>query len=64
MLRGGVDPALLDEVAFWREDDLWFWSLEALVIYVRAASERAGMSVSELCGRLARRHQIELAPSG
>jgi hypothetical protein len=63
MIRGGVDPALLDEAACWREDDLWFWSLEALVVYVRAASERAGVSVAVLCHRLAQRRGIELVAS-
>ena len=22
---GGVDPGLLDDVSWWRTDDLWFW---------------------------------------
>lgn len=25
------DPGLLDEVIWWHTDDLWFWTLEALV---------------------------------
>ena len=41
MLHGGVDPGLLDEVQWWRSDDLWYWSLEALVVYVRVAADRA-----------------------
>jgi hypothetical protein len=60
MIRGGVDPALLDEAAWWEQDDLWWWSLEALVIYVRAAAERAGVPVPELCERIAHRHGINL----
>lgn len=32
MVRAGVDPGLLDEVTWWRTDDLWFWALEALVV--------------------------------
>ena len=40
MLDGGVDLGLLDEVQWWRTDDLWYWSLEALAVYVRAAAER------------------------
>ena len=60
MIRGGVDPALLDEAAWWREDDLWFWALEALVIYVRAASERAGVSDAEICERIARRRDVRI----
>jgi hypothetical protein len=31
---------LLDEVTWWRTDDLWFWTLEALVTYVRAARSK------------------------
>jgi hypothetical protein len=29
---------LLDDVTWWRTDDLWFWALEALVTSVRAAA--------------------------
>ena len=35
MLHGGVDPGLLDEIQWWQTDDVWYWSLEALVAYVR-----------------------------
>ena len=42
MLHGGVEPGLLDEVQWWQTDDTWYWSLEALVAYVRAAADRAG----------------------
>jgi hypothetical protein len=42
MIHGGVDPGLLDEVQWWRTDDLWYWSLEALAVYLRAAAERTG----------------------
>jgi hypothetical protein len=31
MLHGGVDPGLLDEVQWWQTDDVWYWSLKALV---------------------------------
>jgi hypothetical protein len=61
MVRGGVDPALIDNAARWDGDDFWFWALEALVIYIRAASDRSGVPVAELCGRLAARHGLELA---
>lgn len=60
IVRGGVDPALLDEAAWWREDDLWFWSLEALVVSVRAASEHSGATPAEICERIGRRHAVEL----
>jgi hypothetical protein len=61
MIRAGVDPGLLDEVRWWRTDDLWFWALEALVTYVRAAAERTAESVPTLCGRIASRHDVQLA---
>jgi len=32
MIHGGVNPGLLEEVQWWRTDDLWFWSLEALAV--------------------------------
>jgi hypothetical protein len=44
MLHGGVDPGLLDEVQWWRTDDLWYWSLEGLAAYVRAAADRSRQS--------------------
>jgi hypothetical protein len=50
MVRAGVDPGLLDEVSWWRTNDLWFWSLQALVTYVRAAAERSAESVPAICG--------------
>jgi hypothetical protein len=43
---------LLDEVMWWRTDDLWFWTLEALVTYVRAAAERSAEPVTTICGRI------------
>jgi hypothetical protein len=61
MVRGGVDPGMLDEVSWWRTDDLWFWALEALVTYVRAAAERRAETVAAICGRIASRHDVRLA---
>jgi hypothetical protein len=61
MIRAGVNPGLLDEVRWWRTDDLWFWALGALVTYVRAAAERTAESVPTLCGRAASRHDVQLA---
>jgi hypothetical protein len=61
MVKSGVDPALLDEVSWWRTDDLWFWALEALVTYVRAAAEHGGVTVPAICAQIASRHGIQLA---
>jgi hypothetical protein len=64
MLRGGVDPGLLDEVVWWRTDDLWFWSLEALVVYVRVAAGRTGQPIDVICRRLAERERVALDADG
>ena len=58
MLRGGVDPGLLDEVQWWRSDDLWYWSLEALAVYVRAAADRIAEPVETVCHRIADEHGV------
>jgi hypothetical protein len=60
MLRGGVDPGLLDEVQWWQSDDLWYWSLEALAAYVRSAANRTGESVESVCQRIADEHDVTL----
>jgi hypothetical protein len=52
---------LLDEVIWWRTDDLWFWALEALVIYVRPCSRRPRRDRSAIGGRIASRHDVQLA---
>ena len=61
MVRAGVDPALLDEVSWWRTDDLWFWALDVLMTYVRAGAEQGGETVPAICGRIAGRHDVQLA---
>ncbi len=60
MIRAGVDPGLLDEVSWWRTDDLWFWALDALVVYLRIAAERTGQPINVLCERVASRHGVAL----
>jgi hypothetical protein len=52
---------LLDEVQWWRTDDLWQWSLEALAGYVRAAAERSNQTVEIVCRRIADARGISLA---
>jgi hypothetical protein len=61
MIRAGVDPGVVDQVSWWRIDDLWIWAVDSLVIYVRAAAERSGESVGRLCDRLAVRHGVDLS---
>ena len=60
MLHGGVDPGLLDEVQWWRSDDLWYWSLEALAVYVRAAADRIAEPIETVCQRIADEHGVTL----
>ncbi len=55
-LRGGTDPDLLDEVAWWQTDDFWQYALFATVAYIRAAASRAGVPVRQACQDLAQ-HQ-------
>ena len=39
-LRGGTEPDLLDEVAWWQTDDFWQYALYTAVAYIRAAASR------------------------
>ncbi len=61
MIGAGVTPDLLGEVSWWDTNDLWVWSLYALLIYARVAAERTGEPVAVICQRLAGRHGVELA---
>ena len=61
MVHGAVDPALLDEVQWWQTDDVWYWSLEAFVIYTRVAADRTDQSVAAICRRIAADRGINLA---
>ena len=54
-LRGGTEPDLLDEVAWWQTDDFWQYGLFAAVGYIRAAASRAGVPVRQACQDLAGR---------
>jgi hypothetical protein len=54
-LRGGAEPDLLGEVAWWQTDDFWQYALYAAVAYIRAAAGRAGVPVRQACQELAQR---------
>jgi hypothetical protein len=54
-LRGGAEPDLLDEVAWWQADDFWQYALYAAVACIRAAAGRVGVPVRQACQELARR---------
>lgn len=51
-LRGGAEPDLLDEVAWWQTDDFWQYALYAAVAYIRAVADRAGVPVRQVCQEL------------
>jgi hypothetical protein len=48
-VRGGTEPDLLDEVAWWQADDFWQYAMYAAVAYIRAAASRAGVPVRQAC---------------
>jgi hypothetical protein len=50
--RGGLDPDLLDEVAWWQTDDFWSYALAATVGIIRCCAERDGSSVADFAARL------------
>jgi len=56
-LRGGTEPDLLDEVAWWQTDDFWLYALYAAVAYIRAAASRAGVPVRQAPAPLGRRRR-------
>jgi hypothetical protein len=53
MRHGGVDLGRFDDVPWWRDDDLWYWSLEALAAYIRAAADRIVEPDQSVCRRIA-----------
>jgi hypothetical protein len=53
-LHGGAEPDLLDEVVWWQTDDFWQYALFAAIAYIRAAADRAGVPVRQVCQELPR----------
>ena len=49
LLSAGVDP---EDTSWWRVDDLWVHALQSLVVFARAAAERRGVTVTEICHEL------------
>jgi hypothetical protein len=54
-LHGGAEPDLLEEVIWWQTDDFWQYALFAAVAYIRAAADRSGMPVRQVCQELSQR---------
>lgn len=51
-MRGGTEPDLLDEVAWWQTDDFWQYALYAAVAFIRLAASAVGVPVSQVCREL------------
>lgn len=49
LLSAGVEP---EDVSWWRSDDLWFHAFDAVVVFVRAASERRRVPIAAICTAL------------
>jgi hypothetical protein len=49
LIAVGVEP---EDASWWRHDDLWSHALDAVIVFVRAAAERRGVSVTEVCSEL------------
>ena len=59
-LRGGLEPDLLDEVAWWSNDDYWQYALYAAVALIRIAAEHQKTSVVDIVQQLAKHHRLTL----
>ena len=51
-LHGGTEPDLLEEVVWWQTDDFWQYALFAAIAYIRAAADRSGVPVRQICREL------------
>jgi len=57
-VRGGLEPDLLDEVAWWHADDYWRYALYAAVALIRAGAERQGVTIAQMAEQLAARSGV------
>ncbi len=49
LIASGVEP---EDTSWWKADDLWSYAFDAVVVFVRAASERRQMPVAAICTAL------------
>ena len=49
LLSTGVEP---EDISWWRSNDLWTYAFDAVVVFVRAASERRQVPVATICTAL------------
>lgn len=50
MIAAGAEP---EDTGWWTVDDLWRHALDAVVVFVRAAAQRKGPQVADVCRSLA-----------
>ena len=60
-VRGGLEPDLLDEVAWCHADDNWRYALFAAVALIRAGAERQSVTIAQMVEQLADRTGVTLA---
>jgi hypothetical protein len=60
-VRGGLEPDLLDEVAWWYAHDCWRYALFAAVVLIRAGAERQSVTIAQMVEQLADRTGVTLA---
>jgi hypothetical protein len=58
--RGGIQPDLLDEVAWWYPDDFWWYALAAAVAVIRACADRLRLSASAFVQQLSALWKVSL----
>ncbi|MCU1367400.1 MAG: uncharacterized protein JWN39_3039 [Ilumatobacteraceae bacterium] len=51
MISAGAEP---EDTGWWSVDDVWRHALDAVVVFVRAAAERQGTPVEDVCRSLAK----------
>lgn len=49
LIASGVEP---EDTSWWRSDDLWMHAFDAVIVFVRAASDRRRLTVREICDAL------------
>ena len=50
MIAAGAEP---EDTAWWSLNDLWRHALDAVVVFVRAAAQRKGIQIADICRSLA-----------
>ena len=49
LISSGVEP---EDTSWWRADHLWSYAFDAVVVFVRAASERRQLPIATICTAL------------